>query len=94
MQVVRTVLEATEHNQFGIVERIGLRYIDLIQLREDETYRSYLRAPRRAGDGCSPSCIIENAFGNGLVEAGESCDDGNMMSEDGCSKSCCSEAAG
>ena len=40
---VRTVLEKTEQNQFGVVQRVGLRYIDLIRPREGEDYRFYLR---------------------------------------------------
>ncbi|MBQ4359655.1 MAG: DUF4215 domain-containing protein [Proteobacteria bacterium] len=55
----------------------------------------------KAGDGCSPVCTIEPIFdcvngvckptcGDGLVlaEAGEECDDGNLISGDGCSSQC------
>lgn len=42
-QAVRTVLEKTEQSQFGLVERIGLRYVDLIRPRAGEDYREYLR---------------------------------------------------
>ena len=40
---VRTVLEKTEQSQFGVVQRVGLRYIDLVQPRTDEDFRFYLR---------------------------------------------------
>jgi len=42
-KAVRTVLEKTEQNQFGVVQRVGLRYIDLVQPRSGEDFRSYLR---------------------------------------------------
>lgn len=42
-KAVRTVLEKTEQNQFGLVQRVGLRYIDLVQPGEGEDYRVYLR---------------------------------------------------
>jgi uncharacterized protein (TIGR04255 family) len=40
---VRTVLEKTEQNQFGVVQRVGLRYIDLVEPRSSEDFRFYLR---------------------------------------------------
>jgi len=40
---VRTVLEKTEQNRFGLVQRVGLRYIDLVQPGDGEDYRVYLR---------------------------------------------------
>ncbi|GAB4206842.1 MAG: TIGR04255 family protein [Sandaracinaceae bacterium] len=40
---VRTVLEETEQTELGLVERVGLRYVDLVQPREGESYRDYLR---------------------------------------------------
>jgi uncharacterized protein (TIGR04255 family) len=40
---VRTVLEQTEQDKLGLIERVGLRYIDLIQPRDGESYRDYLR---------------------------------------------------
>ena len=43
-QAVRTVLEKTEHDEFGLVQRVGLRYINLVQPREREDYRVYLRS--------------------------------------------------
>ncbi len=42
-RAVRTVLSKTEQDKFGVVERIGLRYVDLVQPRRGEEYRSYLR---------------------------------------------------
>jgi uncharacterized protein (TIGR04255 family) len=42
-RAVRTVLEKTEQSQFGLVQRVGLRYVDLVQPRADEDYRVYLR---------------------------------------------------
>lgn len=40
---VKTVLEQTEQDKLGLIQRIGLRYIDLIQPRHGESYREYLR---------------------------------------------------
>lgn len=40
---VETVLEATELNKLGLVERVGLRYVNLIAPTGDETHRDYLR---------------------------------------------------
>jgi len=42
--VSETILSKTEHDQFGRVNRIGLRYIDLIQPRKGEDFRDYLRS--------------------------------------------------
>ena len=42
-QAVRTVLVKTEQNQFGLVQRVGLRYVNLVQPREGEDFRLYLR---------------------------------------------------
>ena len=41
---VQTVLATTEHDRLGVVLRVGLRYIDVIQPREGEDFRTYLRA--------------------------------------------------
>lgn len=38
-----TVLAKTEQDQFGLIQRVGLRYIDLVRPREGEDYRRYLR---------------------------------------------------
>jgi len=43
LHAVETVLTETEHDKFGVVERVGLRYVDLVQPREGEDYRFYLR---------------------------------------------------
>jgi len=40
---VETVLAKTEHDKFGVIERVGLRYIDLVRPREGEDFRDYLR---------------------------------------------------
>ena len=40
---VRTVLATTEHERLGVVQRVGLRYVDVIQPREGEDFRAYLR---------------------------------------------------
>jgi len=42
-QALQTVLLATEHDRLGIVERIGLRYINLILPGPGEDFRRYLR---------------------------------------------------
>ena len=40
---VRTVLETTEHDEFGVIERIGLRYVDVVRPQPPEDFRMYLR---------------------------------------------------
>lgn len=40
---LRTVLEKTEHDKLGVVQRVGLRYVDLIAPRTGEDHRFYLR---------------------------------------------------
>lgn len=40
---LRTVLAETEHDRLGVVQRVGLRYIDLVQPREGEDHRFYLK---------------------------------------------------
>lgn len=40
---VRTVLETTEHDELGVIERVGLRYVDVIRPRPSADFRSYLR---------------------------------------------------
>ena len=42
-RAVGTILTKTEHDKLGLVERVGLRYVDLIQPRPGEDYRHYLR---------------------------------------------------
>ncbi len=38
-----TVLTKTEHDKLGLVQRIGLRYVDVVQHEPDKDYRFYLR---------------------------------------------------
>lgn len=40
---VKTVFDETEQDKLGLVQRVGLRYIDIIQPRDGESYRDYLR---------------------------------------------------
>ncbi len=40
-----------------------------------------------AGDDCGPACRISGC-GDGVLEPGEECDDGNNVSHDGCSATC------
>lgn len=40
---VKTVLAQTEQDTLGLIQRVGLRYIDLIQPSAGESYRDYLR---------------------------------------------------
>jgi len=51
----------------------------------------------RNGDGCSANCLTETGnevCGNGILEAGEACDDGNPNDSDGCDSNCRSENCG
>lgn len=43
LHALRTVLSKTEHDQLGVVQRVGLRYVDVIKPREGEDFRFYLR---------------------------------------------------
>ena len=47
-------------------------------------YDGYTRGPDYASCGAEPSPVC----GNGVLESGEQCDDGNTVSYDGCSSSC------
>lgn len=51
-------------------------------------------APTAGGDGCSADCRSSETCGNGVIDAvtGEACDDGNVLSGDGCDASCALEA--
>lgn len=42
-RAVRTVLHQTEQDKFGVINRVGIRYINRVQPREGEDYRVYLR---------------------------------------------------
>lgn len=44
--------------------------------------------------GCSTTVFATKSCGNGLVEAGEMCDDGNTASGDGCNVACQAESCG
>jgi cysteine-rich repeat protein len=48
----------------------------------------------QSGDGCDASCQTESACGNGTLNAGEQCDDGNTINGDGCSATCRWEGVG
>jgi cysteine-rich repeat protein len=44
-----------------------------------------------SGDGCEANCTVTPAdpeCGNGVMEMGEACDDGNMAGDDGCEPDC------
>ena len=43
LHAVGTVLSKTEHDQLGVVERVGLRYVDVVRPRDGEDFRFYLR---------------------------------------------------
>ncbi len=45
-------------------------------------------------DGADPDCAPPAECGNGIIEAGEECDDGNILDGDCCSANCTFEAAG
>ena len=42
-RAVDTVLKITEQSEFGVIERIGLRYVDVVEPRPGEDFRTYLR---------------------------------------------------
>lgn len=44
--------------------------------------------PRNDGVNCTNTCIPPPVCGNGVVEAGEQCDDGNVTNGDGCDENC------
>jgi len=41
--VVNTVLTGSEHDGFGVIHRVGLRYIDVVRPSAGKGFRSYLR---------------------------------------------------
>ena len=43
LQAVHTVLATTEHDQLGVIHRVGLRYVDAVRPRAGEDFRYYLR---------------------------------------------------
>jgi len=43
LHAVQNVLNETEHDQLGVIERVGLRYVNVVQPREREDFRFYLR---------------------------------------------------
>ena len=40
---VHTVLAESEQDRFGVVQRVGLRYVDIVRARSGKGYRFYLR---------------------------------------------------
>jgi cysteine-rich repeat protein len=44
-------------------------------------------------NACRSSCVLA-ACGDGIVDAGEDCDDGNLINDDGCSNLCLQEECG
>lgn len=42
-RALRAVLDLTEHRQLGVIQRVGLRYVNAIHPREKEDFRYYLR---------------------------------------------------
>jgi len=42
-RAVTTVLESTEHERFGVIHRVGLRYVDVVTPGDGEDFRQYLR---------------------------------------------------
>ncbi len=48
LSVVEIVARITEHDKYGVINRLGLRYIDQIKKQnEDDSIESYLRQPLR-----------------------------------------------
>lgn len=46
----------------------------------------------QGGDGCSADCRSDERCGNGVIDAGEDCDDGDTDDGDGCDSSCVFES--
>lgn len=59
------VFKNTEHDQFGRVHRIGLRYIDLVQPKDGENFRKYLRSGFHG--------LSEDVFKNGTARTRVEC---------------------
>ena len=78
----------------GCFEQIGSKAIQWTQ----ENYPHNVDAMRKSVNdtlatfGSEPPPDPDPVCGNGVVEAGEQCDDGNIMSGDGCSSVCQTES--
>ena len=62
---------------------------DICELLPDTCHASHLSCP--SGQICAASqsiCIDIGGCGDGVVELGEACDDGNVIDGDGCSRDC------
>ncbi len=42
-KTLATTLSSTEHDQFGVIQRIGLRYIDVVEPKAGQDFRHYLQ---------------------------------------------------
>ena len=44
LKAIDTVFKKSEHNEFGVVERIGLRYVDMVIPSGEKDYRFYVQS--------------------------------------------------
>ena len=75
----------------------GKEYVTLVDPRQEVGY--YITGTN--GNGCSVSCVNQGSSsvfgstcGNGTVDQGEDCDDGNTIAGDSCSADCLNEGTG
>jgi cysteine-rich repeat protein len=88
-----TTLKTVTNGPVGpiLVEHNGLnaigRYLRLYSTARNTVYGISIFEMGIYGD-VNPSCTQGSVCGNGAVETGEQCDDGNTLDNDGCSATC------
>jgi len=67
-------------------------YIKIVDRTDRSLYASFPDADAYDIDAIEASVCTANFCGNGVIDAGEECDDGNLRDGDGCSSACLEEA--
>ncbi|MEZ4366296.1 MAG: DUF4215 domain-containing protein [Kofleriaceae bacterium] len=77
----------------GIVDVLpDFAYVELCD--DGNTVDGVVVAGVFVADRCDSQCASDQTCGNGVVDAGEQCDDGNVADHDGCQSSCVVQACG
>ena len=64
----------------GLVDQVEIYDRSLTSLEVSDLYNG--------GNGLDCSSVTSPVCGNGIIESGEQCDDGNLVDGDGCSSTC------